>query len=78
MESIPRRSDKNRADPSPIAARSDIPSQVRRAPPLDDHEIDAWLAAIEHLADVGLRGLVPDDVRANDRFRCLVAQVAAS
>jgi hypothetical protein len=55
-----------------------IPTQARVARPLDDHEIDAWLAAIEHLADVGLRGLVPDDVRANDRFRHLVAQAAAS
>jgi len=60
-----------------IAAPSDVPSQVRRPRPLDDREIDAWLAAIEHLADVGLRGLVPDDVRANDRFRYLVTQAAA-
>jgi hypothetical protein len=60
-----------------IAARSDIPSQVRHPRPLDDREIDAWLAAIEHLADVGLRGLVPDDVRANDRFRYLAIRTAA-
>jgi hypothetical protein len=60
-----------------IAARSDVPAQVRRPRPLDDREIDAWLAAIEHLADVGLRGLVPDDVRANDRFRYLATRTAA-
>jgi len=54
-----------------------IPTQARCPRPLDDREIDAWLTAIEHLADVGLRGLVPDDVRANDRFRYLAARTAA-
>ncbi|HEX7461765.1 MAG TPA: hypothetical protein VF317_06300 [Dermatophilaceae bacterium] len=84
-----------------IAARSDIPSQVRRraaaaallpqlpcghrdpllcaghARPLDDSEATAWSQAIAHLAALDLQGIVPAEVRADDRFRYLVARAAA-
>jgi hypothetical protein len=52
-------------------------TQARPPRPLDDREIDAWVVALEHLADVGLRGLVPDDVRADARFRYLAVRAAA-
>jgi hypothetical protein len=38
-------------------------------PPPSDHELDGWVAAITHLADHGLRAIVPPTVRRALRER---------
>jgi len=38
-------------------------------PPLTDHQLDAWLAAIDHLAELGIPAIVPVCVRRALRRR---------
>jgi hypothetical protein len=65
-----RRQAARRLEPLPCGCRDPLACAHRREERLDDIALEAWRAAAQHLAYLGLPPLVPAVVRIAERQRC--------